>query len=163
MKARGWVCGLAAAAALALALAGAAGCGRAREPAGSGGPTASPGSFEFLVGDWQNKERMQAYWKVVIRPDRVMEQWVREDAPSRAAELDVRNTWVDAEGGTCCQFLAEDHCYGKVAGMIRVDAARKVLEYNMKSARLVGEAWPEKIDSRSPTGEWTMYLAYSRK
>ena len=163
MKAKGWAIGVAALAALALVLGSAAGCGKAPGPAGSREPTASPGTFEFFVGDWQNKERMQAYWKVVIRPDRVLEQWVREDAPSRAAELDVRNTWVDAEGGTCCQFLAEDHCYGKVAGMIRVDAARKVLEYNMKSARLVSGAWPEKIDSRSPTGDWTVYLAYNRK
>jgi len=105
---------------------------------------------------------MQAYWKVVIRPDRVMQQWIREDAPSRAAALDIKKTWVDAEGGTCCQFLADDKCYGQVVGMMRVDVAGQKLEYNMKSARISGP-WPEKIDPRSPAGDWTVYLAYNRK
>jgi hypothetical protein len=160
MQARGWRAR--ALAVLALVLSGAAGCGKAPAPAVSQEPTASPGTFEYLVGDWQNRERMQAYWKVVVRPDRVLEQWLREDAPSRASALDIRKTWVDAEGGTCCQFLAEDHCYGMVAGMIRVDAARKLLEYNMRSARLSGPL-PEKIDPRSPSGDWTVYMAYNRK
>jgi hypothetical protein len=162
MKPRGWTIGIAALAVLAMILGSAAGCGKPTGPAGGGEPVVSPGTFEYFVGDWQNKERLQAYWKVVIRPDRVLEQWVREDAPTRAAALDVQKTWVDAEGGTCCQFLAEDHCYGQVAGMIRVDAAHKVLEYNMRSARLSGPL-PEKIDSHSPGGDWTVYLAYGRK
>jgi hypothetical protein len=162
VKPRGWTLGFAAPVALALVLGSAAGCRKAPGPAGGSETTASAGTFERFVGDWQNKERLQAYWKVVVRPDRVLEQWVREDAPSRAAELDVRKTWVDAEGGTCCQFLAVDHCFGQVVGMMRVDAERKVLEYNMKSAKLSGP-WPEKIDSRSPAGDWTVYLAYNRK
>jgi hypothetical protein len=162
VKPRCWTLGFAAPAALALVLGSTVGCGKSPGPAGGREPTASSGTFERFVGDWQNKERMQAYWKVVIRPDRVMEQWVREDAPSRAAELDVMKTWVDAEGGTCCQFLADDKCYGRVIGLMRVDPASQVLEYNMKSAKLSGP-WPEKIDSRSPTGDWTVYLAYNRK
>ncbi len=162
MKKLGWRIWFAAQAALALAFLVAAGCGKSLDPAASRKPKANPGSFEYLVGDWQNKDRMQAYWKVVIRPDRVMEQWIREDAPSRAAALDIKRTWVDAEGGTCCQFLADDKCYGQVVAMMRVDAARQKLEYNMKSARISGP-WPEKIDPRSPAGDWTVYLAYSRK
>jgi hypothetical protein len=162
MKRQCWRTRFAALAALVLVFSVAAGCGKSRDPVGSGKPKASPGTFEYFVGDWQNKERMQAYWKVVIRPDRVLEQWIRTDAPSRAATLDIKKTWVDAEGGTCCQFLAEDHCYGRVVGMMRVDAARQMLEYNMKSARISGP-WPEKIDSRSPAGDWTVYLALYRK
>ena len=162
MKPRGWMIGVAALVVLALVLGSAAGCKKPLGQAGSGEPKASPGTFEFIVGDWQNKERLQAYWKVVIRPDRVMEQWIREDAPSRAAALDIKKTWVDAEGGTCCQFLADDKCYGQVVGMMRVDAAGQKLEYNMKSARISGP-WPEKIDPRSPAGDWTVYLAYNRK
>ena len=72
--------------------------------------------------------------------------------------MDVRKTWVDEEGGTCCQLLAADHCYGHAVGMIRVDASRKALEFNMRSAS-VSSPIPENIDPRSHAGDWTVYLA----
>jgi len=159
MKRGKWLLMVVGIGALALTLVSGVGCGRSAAGAAA---AASPGTFEWFVGDWENTQTSQAFWKIVVRSDRVMEQWVRKNAPSRAAALDVKKIWVDSEAATCCQFLAEDECFGKVIGLMRVDGTGKVLEYNYKKDR-PNQAWPEKIDSRSPSGDWTVYLAYGRK
>jgi hypothetical protein len=130
---------------------------------GCGTSSQSDSSFRRFVGKWVNTQRTQAYSMLVIKRDHVMQQFVRSDAPTRAATLEIRKTWVDAEGGTCCQFKATDECYGHVIGLMRVDTAGKVLEYNIKPVRDDGRPWPEKIDPRAPMGDWVQYLVFNIK
>jgi hypothetical protein len=130
---------------------------------GCGTSSSSERSFRRFVGTWVNTQRAQTYSKLVIKRDHVMEQFVRTDAPTRATTLEIRKTWVDAEGGTCCQFLAVDECYGHLIGLLRLDPAGKVLEYNIKPVRDDSSPWPEKIDPRAPIGDWVQYMIFGRK
>jgi len=127
------------------------------------GPRALSGGEAWgrFVGTWQNREAEleQPFAKIAVQPDGV-------DSPSanKALSAEVKRTWVDAEGGICCQFFFTfvEGSKGQGLGLVRLDKARKVLELNMKYA---GEedAHPDQIERKMPGENWTLYMVFSRK
>ena len=86
-----------------------------------------------------------------IQPDRTVEAWVRPDSPrTREYSVKLRKTWVDAEGATLCQFFFTyiDGTKYQGQGLIRVDKARKVLEWNKKFGK-EGDLYPERSSGRT--------------
>jgi hypothetical protein len=124
-------------------------------------------AYQRFLGTWENTEIQisQPFGKAVLQPDYVMKLWVRKDSPSAyAATVTVKKTWVDAEGGTCCQYFFTffERTKGQGLGLMRLDKARKVLELNQKYGK-EDDVHPDRIERKSPGENWTLYMIFYRK
>ena len=124
-------------------------------------------AYKCFVGTWENTEAKadQAFGKVVLQPDYIMKLWVGKDSPSPyAAKVAVKKTWVDAEGGLCCQYFFTffERNKARGLGLMRLDKAEKVLELNQKYGK-EDDAHPDQIERQSPGKDWTLYMIFYRK
>ena len=126
------------------------------------GPRALSGGEAWgrFVGTWQNREAEleQPFAKIAVQPDGV-------DSPSanKALSAEVKRTWVDTEGGICCQFYFTyvEGSKGQGLGLMRLDKARQTLELNMKYAGKE-DLHPEQIERTMPGEKWTWYMLFFR-
>ena len=108
-----------------------------------------------FVGTWVNTEypgTPQQAQVTVVKPDYVGEDWLTPDSESPVAQWKfiVKKTWVDEKGNTYCQYIAPS---AKNPGwlnawLMRVDKARKVIEFQWGSAEISESAlrFPKTIN-----------------
>ena len=112
-------------------------------------------AYRRFVGTWVNTEYAgtpEQAQVTVVKPDYVGEDWLTLDSESPVAQWKfiVKKTWVDEKGNTYCQYIAPS---AKNPGwlnawLMRVDKARKVIEFQWGSAEISESAlrFPKTID-----------------
>ena len=124
-------------------------------------------AYGRFVGTWQNREAEldQPFARIAVQPDYIVKFWLRVDSPAanKALSAEVKRTWVDTEGGICCQFYFTyvEGSKGQGLGLMRLDKARQTLELNMKYAGKE-DLHPEQIERKMPGEKWTWYMLFFR-
>jgi hypothetical protein len=125
------------------------------------------GIYQRFVGSWENTEYAgtpEQAQVTVVKPGYAGEDWLTPDSESPVArwKFIVKKTWVDEKGNTNCQYIAPS---AKNPGwlnawLMRVDKARKVIEFQWGSAETSESAlrFPETIEPEDP-----MYSILYRK
>ena len=145
------VLGLLAACALALF-----GCGRHK--------LSGEEAYQRFVGTWVNTDypgTLARSQVTVIRPDYVGEDWLFPDSPSPDGqwEIKIKQTWVDKQGSTYCQFFLRyiKGFSGHANALMKVDESGKIWEITSVHTYET-DFYPEVIDP-----QLQQYWIYYRK
>jgi hypothetical protein len=149
-----------------LALAATAACALALSGCAPKKALTDEEAYQRFVGTWLNTEYAGTPEQVQVqvnKPDYAMEEWLTPEAtgPVNQWKAIVKKTWVDEKGKIYCQYIAasSDHPGWLNAWLMRVDKARKVLEFQYGGYGLSEAALkiPDSIDPNKSQEYWIYY------